>query len=751
MWKTCQEYVLRHTIESLDKIHQEYVIDWPGLRPAPGGGKGDSPHLPTRPEGCFAQMGTVPFSAPASDGYATGAGRFGLRSSPFFGWGPGAGSVSGENHPILDLVRAQTFLDPDTFGNYWLYFSPENPNFATSWWSPAYSYAAKCAGHPRFKDLAKLAEMKLREDLYHSVTLPGGAGQECPGYMAGALDHLRRNAQFCKENLGFDLTGDPRLRAAASFILHTSHPAGDGGRRSHPGGDTHPPGPNVFAYANTFGVNENPAEFVTEELPGFGVVFRNQPATPRETYLAFKSGPNRGHYHGDQLSFHYGAYGRMQLVDHHCSYKPRAGQEHMHNRVAFHTDKLPWANMDGYERVLAFKTSPDVDIAIGQVESERLRVTEKFPPEKWDTRLPQEVFDTPLKYRRTIVFLKGKDRDYFVIRDQHVGPDVFATYCLHGYGDKCEQRDRTFDFDGVSAFVASPKDFQVSSHDWQHANGEPEATRGLRLTTRGKSSEFITVLMPRPVGTVETVELVLKGAIPSEELLKYGKVIESKLDLHVGLRRRNGKVVAEPARFSVSDPRQVHGEGTPTITAAADGWKAELRAMVDPSRNSPGGKATYSIQWKQDGRKCSGAFKGTFIQDEKNGPGKRREISGPVAGELAESGFPAKVEYSKDPLPAMSAIPGGVKVGGDEIVFSGGVDEKSDADCVTVRRDGMSVATLSGREINLDRSQGEIGLFVPDAGYPFGVLPDWLVRQRCTRPLWYVDAWPLTAQPARRP
>jgi CheY-like chemotaxis protein len=24
--------------------------------------KGDSPHLPERPEGCFAQMGTVPFS-----------------------------------------------------------------------------------------------------------------------------------------------------------------------------------------------------------------------------------------------------------------------------------------------------------------------------------------------------------------------------------------------------------------------------------------------------------------------------------------------------------------------------------------------------------------------------------------------------------------------------------------------------------------------------------------------------------------
>jgi hypothetical protein len=70
-------------------------------------------------------------------------------------------------------------------------------------------------------------------------------------------------------------------------------------------------------------------------------------------------------------------------VDHHCSYRPRAGQEHMHNRVAFHTQEFPYANMDGYERLIAFKTSPDADVAVGQVESERLRRVEKLPPEIW--------------------------------------------------------------------------------------------------------------------------------------------------------------------------------------------------------------------------------------------------------------------------------------------------------------------------------------------------------------------------------
>jgi len=40
------------------------------------------------------------------------------------------------------------------------------------------------------------------------------------------------------------------------------------------------------------------------------------------------------------------------------------------------------------------------------------------------------------------------------------------------------------------------------------------------------------------------------------------------------------------------------------------------------------------------------------------------------------------------------------------------------------------MATLTGRDIDPDRSQGRIGLFVPDAGYPFGDIPDWLIRQR---------------------
>ncbi len=53
---------------------------------------------------------------------------------------------------------------------------------------------------------------------------------------------------------------------------------------------------------------------------------------------------------------------------------------------------------------------------------------------------------------------------------------------------------------------------------------------------------------------------------------------------------------------------------------------------------------------------------------------------------------------------------------------------------------GAAALALADAEIDPLRSQGDIGLFVPDAGYPFGPLPDWLLRQRAVLPEW-APAW----------
>jgi hypothetical protein len=81
----------------------------------------------------------------------------------------------------------------------------------------------------------------------------------------------------------------------------------------------------------------------------------------------------------------------------------------------------------------------------------------------------------------------------------------------------------------------------------------------------------------------------------------------------------------------------------------------------------------------------------------------------------------------------MKAIPGGVQVGDDRVVFAGSIEQKQAMTVVTAERDAKTVLTLTTEEIDLDRFQGRIGLFVPDTGYPFGRIPDWLIRQRVPR------------------
>jgi len=535
-------YVARYAWEALDKLNHEFLLEWPGQK------------------GAFAGMNFYDGGQMNPTGGIRGAGRRAIADA-------------GKAGDFSTLTRVQVMMHPDAYGTYWNYWSPENPNFFTDFMRVPIALTAQLKACPHFEALRRAAEEKLREDMAHSITLPGGAGQECPGYVAYALRNWTELAKVCREHLGFDPTTWERFKAAEYFQKRITQPDGNV-RRTLPMGDTHPAkegGPPIVDVPA-----EEVRKFVTEELPGFGVIFTNNPGTERETYLAFKSGPNRGHYHGDQLAFHYCANARPLAVDHHCSYHPRAGQEHMHNRVAFHTEKFPYANMDGYERLIAFKTSPVADAAMGQVESERLREVAKLPPEIWHQAYPQHAFAKPLVYRRTIVLVKGGPQDYFVIRDEFRAPEpLAATYCLHVRADAMRRSGPEVDFAGRLTLVCvEPASFDFESFPWSHDNGGTESTQGARLTVRGQQGQFITVLYP----------------------------------------------------------------GRP---------------------------------------------------------------------------------------PAVNAVPNGVKVGADEILFTEGV---------TVKRDGKEVFSLGAGDIDLDRSQGDIGLFVPDAGYPFGEIPDWLVRQRAKRP-----------------
>jgi hypothetical protein len=547
------KYVARYAWETLDKLNHEFIsLEWPGHENAKAG---------------FPSMNFYDTNQMNPTSSLRGQGRRAV-----------ADAMAGKTGDLATLLKVQVMMHPDAYGSLWNHWSPENANFFTDFYKVPIALTAQLREHPKFEELRKAAEARFREDVEHSVTLPGGAGQECPGYQAYALKNWAEMAPLCTKYLGFDPTTWERYKAAESFQTRISQPDGNV-RRQLPMGDSHP------MKEGGMPVVEVPADavakFTTQELPGFGAIFNNRAGTPQETYLAFKAGPSRGHYHGDQLAFHLCFDAHATAVDHHCSYHPRAGQEHMHNRVAFHTDDLPYANMDGYERLIAFKTSAVADVAIGQVESNRLRAVAKLPPEVWDQRWPLHEFKNgPLAYRRTIVFMKSaseKSPDYFVIRDQFWSPEpISATYGLHVLSEKMEQKGPRVDFGNLTLYCTEPAKYDFESLPWSHDNGGHEATQGARLTVKGSTGQFVTVLYP--------------GAAPK-----------------------------------------------------------------------------------------------------------------------------------------ISQVPGGVRVGNDQVTFG-------EEQAITITRDEKQVLTLNAKEIDLNRSQGDIGLFVPDAGYFFGDIPDWLINQRVKSP-----------------
>ena len=603
------ELVKRVAIQPLDKLANEYLLDWPGL--APGGFQGffwlDNAINPT--DGIRRQGGSL--------------------IQKYRG-----GSVTPDRGL---LARFQIFLDPDAYGYYWNHWGPINPNFATDLLRVPIGMVGGLKGHPDFKRFAKMAEAALRMDLDFAVTLPGGAGQECPGYTAHALTRWLEEADLCKDQLGFDSREWPRFKAAASFLLHTSPPLGGGKRGILPIGDTHPPGPDVLALAETCGVRESIADFTTEELPGFGAIFRSHSGQPEENFLSFKAGPNRGHYHGDQLSFHYCGNGRRLAIDHMCSYAPRADQEHLHNRLAFSAGDWEFANLDGYERLIAFRTSPEVDVAVGQVESWRLRRQPRTPQETtWNYRGPYQALSEPLTYRRTVAFVKHRSPqsqangplDYFVILDQVWGPPVKATYCLHVESPECQADGPFFRFGAMTLFCAEPQKFQFERFDWSFKkpskadDGYGESTCGVRLH--------------HPLA-VAAVASPVKAPPPN------------------AISGAHGLTTAAPGR-----------------TLAQTSSKPEVRfvTVLYPARNAPRMEAMAN--------------------------GVRVSFAGGLA---------------------------------DEVVFS---DLQTDpgAPLVTLRRSERVVTALKSGDLDLNRSQGDVGLFIPECGYDFGPIPDWLIRQR---------------------
>lgn len=697
--RAAKDYAWQHAFLPLDKLVHEFITEWSG---APAGKPPRFSGFDIWDQGAINPTG-------------------GMRNL-------GAGAIKDAAKPggFAQLTLGQYLLHPDTYGDYRLGWSSENPNFFTDLIRYAIPQFCRVKSHPRFKDLRDLAEATLRLDMEHSVTLPGGAGQECPGYLEHALMRWQELAPLCSAHLGFDPRTWDRYRAAASFLAKVGPPAG-AQRQFHPAGDTHNGKPDPVRFAAEHGVAVDLPALGSEELSGFGAVLRNRPGSGRETLVTVKAGPNRGHFHGDQLSVHACFDAWPVAVDHHASYSVRPGQEHMHNRLALRGGGFDDANMDGSERLLAFATAAAADAVVAEVRSRRLRRVRPLPPEIWDQgRWDTVSFTEEMIYRRSVVLLKdagGSGRDALVVRDQYQGPELDAIACWHLLGTTLEQAGRWFHTPRASLFVAAPAQYSIERRDWAHEVGGREETVGLRLVQRGASAEYITVLLPRPARTGTLVRLALSQAIP--DVPAKGKpaeplpLLDAQALLWLG---GDGK----PSMAQISAP----GWGLCQATAAMVGKDWAVSGELPATKRNAAVPFRYAVVVNE-------GADGTYT-----GEASGRPLQGVARVQRQDDAALSSATYDDTwQPPEVVTIPGGVRIGADEVVFAGGIPD-GQAAWVTVRRAGQDALAIT--VLDHERSQGDIGLFVPDAGYPFGAVPRWLIAQRGSRiaapPAWVAAA-----------
>jgi hypothetical protein len=214
------------------------------------------------------------------------------------------------------------------------------------------------------------------------------------------------------------------------------------GRFVLPLGDTHPTSTNFSQLVNLLQPVTLPLtpveEWTSSEFVGFGVVLQSRTGTSNETFFAFKASPNRGHNHGDQLSFHYAAYGSRIVIDVMAGYLPRPPQEFWHNRLCFGN----LTNIDGTERLVGFKNNIQVEsqlqssknttlasIAVGQVTSNRLQNMPAIPPPNFLQVFPTTSLPSPIVYRRSTLFLPAptfevNSRDCIILLDAHNASNI---------------------------------------------------------------------------------------------------------------------------------------------------------------------------------------------------------------------------------------------------------------------------------------------------------------------------------------
>ena len=426
--------------------------------------------------------------------------------------------------PLSDLLTVGTpfggaeqaaigyiYTDLDAWPGWHNEWSPGNPNFHTDKYIASIYAAAAMQDHPHAKEWLEFGLNNFNSDLKKVFIAPDGVGAECPGYAGFSMSlQLETGSAIFNSGMGNPFVDNPLIKKNAVWHrkLITPYDKRIARRHEAPIGDTHRWDSGMmkgFAHLAPFYKEKDPSfaselmgtykllkesgaklkshglqeVFLTDtSIPsmkvdkmdwssdffyGFGAIMRNNFGTERESFLSFKAGPAHGHYHNDELSWHFYSGGTPISLDYNCSYHPRGDHAALHNTSTFGKSGKIKHNgsrgmVDAVEqgfgtaRVGAFVSSPIADLIVAERVANGLSMTPVDPHDaEFQRKYPYRKTEE-LVHRRTLLFVKHKEsspfEDYIVVKEDFKNTKEKQQINLHFLGREIIQKENSFTIPG---------------------------------------------------------------------------------------------------------------------------------------------------------------------------------------------------------------------------------------------------------------------------------------------------------------